>query len=186
MAGRVGARARARRLRMFFEWTGVEPGMRVLDVGCGNVGLRAFAPELDVFGIDLLPQPEYAGPFAVADATAGLPFADGEFDLVYASSVVEHVAPELRQAFATELRRVARGWYVQTPARSFPIEPHALLPFAHWLPVPLRRRYWRLGVAKAWEEIHLLGRAELEDLFGAPRAERLGPVVKSWISVRAV
>jgi SAM-dependent methyltransferase len=160
--------------------------MRVLDVGCGSVGLRAFAPELDVFGIDLLPQPSYGGPFQIADATVGLPFADGEFDLVYASSVVEHVDPERRQRFADELRRVARGWYVQTPARSFPIEPHALLPFAHWLPVPVRRRYWRLGVAKAWEEIHLLGRAELERLFGPARAERLGPVAKSWISVRPI
>ena len=27
-----------------------------------------------------------------------------------------------------ELRRVGRGWFVQTPAYSFPIEPHSLLP----------------------------------------------------------
>jgi SAM-dependent methyltransferase len=96
---------------MFREWTGVRPGMRVLDVGCGSVGLRAFAPELDVTGIDLLPQPTYEGPFEIADATVGLPFEDDEFDLVYASSVVEHVAPERRPMFAQELRRVARGWY---------------------------------------------------------------------------
>ena len=63
-----------------------------------------------------------------------LPFADGEFDLAYCNSVIEHVPRERRAAFAAELRRVARGWYVQTPARSFPIEPHSLLPGAHWLP----------------------------------------------------
>ena len=82
-----------------------------------------------------------------------------------------------------EIRRVGRGWFVQSPAYSFPIEPHALLPFAHWLPVPLRRRYWRLGAAGAWEEIALLRRGEMEALFGAARAERFGPLAKSWVCV---
>jgi SAM-dependent methyltransferase len=123
----------------------------------------------------------------LADATERLPFEDGAFDLLYSSSVVEHVAPERRAAFAAEVRRVARGWYVQTPARSFPIEPHALLPFAHWLPPSLRRRYWRLGAAGSWEDISLLGRAELQGLFpGEIHAERLGGLVKSWIAVRPV
>ena len=64
---------------------------------------------------------------------------------------------------------------MQTPAWSFPIEPHALLPFAHWLPPALRRPYWRLGAAGAWEDIALLRRAELVALFGEPvHAERLG------------
>ncbi len=119
-----------------------------------------------------------------ADATRGLPFADDEFDLAYSSSVVEHVAPADRPAFAAELRRVARGWFVQTPAYSFPIEPHALLPAAHWLPPRVRRAYWRLGVAGEWEDIRLLRRGELEALFGPARAERVGPLVKSWVCVR--
>ncbi len=74
---------------------------------------------------------------------------------------------------------------MQTPARSFPVEPHALLPFAHWLPPRLRRPYWRLGVAGEWEEIALLSRAELAALFPGARvvAERLGPLAKSWIAV---
>ena len=63
------------------------------------------------------------GPFVQADATERLPFDDGAFDLAYSSSVVEHVAPARRAAFAAEVRRVARGWFVQTPAWSFPIEP---------------------------------------------------------------
>ena len=119
-----------------------------------------------------------------ADATEGLPFADREFDLVYCSSVIEHVAPARRAAFAAELRRVGRGWLVQTPAWSFPLEPHSLLPFAHWLPSNLRRRYWRLGAAGRWEEIELLRRSELEELFGPARAERFGPLAKSWVCVR--
>jgi len=164
--------------------TGIAAGARVLDVGCGALGLRALEPELDITGVDLAERPDYPGPFVRADAAAGLPFADGEFDLVYSSSVIEHVPPARRVPFAEEVRRVGRGWFVQTPALSFPVEPHSLLPFAHWLPVSLRRPYWRLGAAGAWEDISLLSRQELEALFGPALSERVGPLVKSWVCVR--
>jgi SAM-dependent methyltransferase len=184
LASPAAARARARRHARFFPLTGLRPGMRVVDVGCGALGLRALEPDLEVTGVDLVPRPDYPGPFVLADAAAGLPFADGEFDLAYSSSVVEHVPPARRAAFAAELGRVARGLYLQTPAWSFPIEPHALLPFAHWLPPAVRRPYWRLGAQGDWEDVRLLRRGELRALFGAePLAERVGPLVKSWIVV---
>jgi SAM-dependent methyltransferase len=183
VASPLAARARARRHARFFALTRLQPGARVLDVGCGQIGLRALEPELDVTGVDLVERPDYPGPFVCADAAAALPFADGDFDLVYCSSVIEHVPPPRRAAFAAEIRRVGRGWFVQTPAFSFPIEPHSLLPAAHWLPVWLRRSYWQLGAAGEWEEIRLLRRREMEELFGPARAERLGPLVKSWVCV---
>ena len=186
IASPVAARARQRRHARFFALAGVRPGMRVVDVGCGALGLRALEPDLDVTGVDLVPRPAYPGPFVRADATERLPFADGEFDLAYTSSVIEHVEPARRAAFAAEIKRVGRGWYVQTPAYSFPVEPHALLPFAHWLPVSLRRTYWRLGAQGDWEDIRLLRRGEMEALFGPVLAERAGGLVKSWIAVRAV
>ncbi len=143
-------------------------------------------PGLDITGTDIDERPAYPGPFVRADASERLPFADQEFDLVYCSSVIEHVPPARRAAFAAELRRVGRGWMVQTPARSFPLEPHALLPFAHWLPVALRRPYWRLGASGGWEEISpaLAPRAG-SACSGRRGPERLGPLVKSWVSVRA-
>ena len=184
LAGPLAARARRRRHDAFFPRAALPPGARVLDVGCGALGLRGLEPELDITGVDLAARPDYPGPFVQADASERLPFADGEFDFVYSSSVIEHVLPARRAAFAAEIRRVGRGWMVQTPARSFPLEPHALLPFAHWLPVRLRRPYWRLGAAGEWEEISLLGRREMEDLFGPARPERVAGLVKSWVSVR--
>jgi SAM-dependent methyltransferase len=183
LAAPLAAHTRRRRHERFFALTGLHGDARVLDVGCGALGLRALEPTLDITGVDLYAQPAYPGPFVRADAAAGLPFADGEFDLAYCSSVIEHVPPDQREAFAAELRRVAHGWFVQTPAFSFPIEPHSLLPGAHWLPPRLRRHYWRLGATGGWEEIPLLRRAELERLFGPARAERLGPFVKSWVCV---
>jgi SAM-dependent methyltransferase len=186
IASPLAARARARRHERFFALARLPAGGRALDVGCGRIGLRALEPRLDITGLDAVDRPGYPGPFVCADAANGLPFAEGEFDLVYCSSVIEHVPPARRAAFAAELRRVGRGWIVQTPAFSFPLEPHALLPAAHWLPSPLRRRYWRLGAAREWEEISLLRRGELEDLFGPALPERVGPLVKSWVCVRPV
>jgi len=188
LASPLAARARAKRHERFFGLTGARPGVRVVDLGSGPLGLRAFAPDLDVTGVDRLPKPEYPGPFVQADVTGRLPFADREFDLAYSSSLVEHLPPAARPAFAAEVARVARGWYVQTPALSFPLEPHALLPFAHWLPPTVRRPYWRLGVAGDWEDVALLRRRELEALFpgGTVHAERVLGLAKSWISVRPV
>jgi SAM-dependent methyltransferase len=185
IASPLAARARARRHMRFFALTALPEGARVLDVGCGRIGLRALEPNLDITGVDLVERPDYPGSFVRADASESLPFADREFDLVYCSSVIEHVPPVRRAAFAAEVRRVGRGWFVQTPAFSFPLEPHSLLPAAHWLPPTLRRPYWRLGAAGEWEDISLLRRAEMEDLFGPAQAERVGPLVKSWVCVRA-
>jgi SAM-dependent methyltransferase len=187
LASPLASRTRAKRHEQFFHLTRITRDSRIVDLGSGPLGLRAFAPELDVTGVDRLPKPEYPGPFVQADVTARLPFEDGEFDLAYSSSLIEHLAPAERGAFAAEVRRVAGGWFVQTPAFSFPIEPHALLPFAHWLPPRARRGYWRLGVAGDWEDVALLRRREMADLFGEPvLAERVLGLAKSWISVRPV
>lgn len=112
-----------------------------------------------------------------------LPLEDHSVDLVVSNSVIEHVPPDQREAFAYELLRVGRSVYVQTPARSFPIEPHFVMPFIHWL--PRRIGYllvfvsvWRLlarpsraTIREYWWGTRLLGRAELERLF--PRCEIL-------------
>ena len=184
LAGRMSARARAQRVSQFLALTGVDERTRIVDVGCGGLGLIGLTPHLEITGVDLLERPEYPGRLVTADATERLPFADDEFDLAYCNSVIEHIQPHRREAFARELRRVARGWYVQTPAMTFPIEPHSLLPGAHWLPRGPRRRYWRLGVGSDVEEINLLRRRELERLFGRAFRERWGPLTKSWIALR--
>lgn len=185
LADRVSSWARRRRLDRLRALTGLGEATRVVDIGCGSPGLLGLAPELDVTGVDLAEHPGYPGRLVKADATQPLPFADDEFDLAYVNSVIEHIPPHARDAFAAEVRRVARGWYVQTPALSFPLEPHSLLPFAHWLPRRVRSRYWRLGVARDPEDdIHLLRRGELERLFGPATRERMGPLTKSWVAIR--
>jgi hypothetical protein len=185
IASAAAERARERRHALFLEHIDPKPTDRIVDVGCGPLGLRAWAPNLDVTGVDVRPRPDYPGPFVCADATQPLPFADQQFDLAFSNSLIEHLPRASRAAFAAEIQRIARGWWVQTPAYSFPVEPHALLPAAHWLPLGLRKKYWRFGVAGEWEQIDLLRRSEMLALFGEPVIpERVGPLVKSWIAIR--
>ena len=186
LASGPAGRARLRRHREFFALTGAGRARGSSTSGADRWDCARSSPTWTSPASTWRRGPEYPGPFVQADATDRLPFDDGAFDLAYCNSVIEHVAPGAPRRIRRGAEAGRRGWYVQTPAFSFPVEPHALLPFAHWLPVALRRPYWRLGVAGDWEDIHLLRRREMAALFGEPRAERVGPLAKSWVSVKAV
>lgn len=142
---------------------------------------------------------------------ASLPFGDGEFDVVLCNSVIEHVTlpkPECRtggiresewreraaaaqRAFAHEIQRVGRSYFVQTPHRSFPIDAHTWLPFTNFLPHDAARRLvavldivWvkKCGVAD-W---HLLATADMKRLFpgAAIHIESVAYLPKSIIAYR--
>jgi SAM-dependent methyltransferase len=187
-AAPFAARARRRRHRLFVQAVGLRAADRVLDVGCGSAGLRALDSEHDITGLDVRPQPRYTGGaecFVQGDALA-MPFSDGEFDVAYCNSLIEHLEPGDRARLAAELGRVAARFFVQTPNRWFPVEPHVLLPLFQFLPRPVRRRLWRFGASgEDFHDIHLLGRAELARLFPGARIirERAGPLTKSLMAV---
>ncbi|MBC8512319.1 MAG: class I SAM-dependent methyltransferase, partial [Dehalococcoidia bacterium] len=69
-----------------------------------------------------------------------LPLADCSIDMTVCNSVIEHVdAPD---ALAAEIRRVGRGYFLQTPNGDFPLETHSFIaiPFYNYIPwVRLRR-----------------------------------------------
>ena len=189
LAERVARRSRARRSELFRSL--MRPGAddAVVDVGCGEAGLAAFEPQLPITGVDRVNRPGYAqGPrrFVEADARA-LPFGDREFAIAYSNSLIEHIVdPADRRRAAAEIRRVGRRYFVQTPNRWFPVEPHALLPLVHWLPRALGRRVWRLGVSTdPFDETRLLSARELRSLFpdGELVRERIGPLTKSLVVV---
>lgn len=198
LRGRLGSafsgRSRDRRLRTFVEMVRPQPGERILDVGCGpGAFLGSLGADIELIGLDRAPGPvpDLEGPgrsYVQGDALE-LPFADDEFDIAFSNSVVEHIDPAGWDRFASEIQRVARRYFVQTPNRHFPIEPHALLPMVQYLPPSARSVAWRLSISGGpYEEITLLTEADLRDLFPDARIvrERFGPLTKSLLAVGPV
>lgn len=120
---------------------------------------------------------------AVGDARNLSQFADHQFEVVFSNSVIEHVGGIGDQRkMADEIRRVGKSYFVQTPNRGFPLEPHFMFPFFQFLPISCRAKLlqkFNLGwIARvpdyesaklAVQTIRLLTRRDLEQLF--PEAE---------------
>ncbi len=123
--------------------------------------------------------------------------ADRQYDVAFSNSVIEHVGNLYQQnRFAQEIQRVASCFVLQTPNRSFPLEPHFYVPFFPFIPLGIRtalHRCFRLGwfapepdELKAridCDEIRLLSHRELKLLFPKGRIERewLAGLVKSYM-----
>lgn len=151
----------------------------------------------------------------LVDATERLPFADQQFDVVFCSSVIEHVTGDKhevaelfkrdgkalkrqayrhQQQFAREIQRIGRRYFVQTPARGFLVETHTWLPVTGWLPSHLQWAVMRLVNKLPYPRKHtmpdwqLLSRSEFQTLF--PDAtiyeERLFGLTKSYIAIGGV
>lgn len=121
--------------------------------------------------------------FVQGDATS-MPFDDSEFDIAFCNSLIEHLPPKQQYMLAHEIRRVAAGYWVQTPNRYFPVEPHLLIPLYQFLPTRVRRF---IDARYAGGYTELLSRQDLEALF--PEAsiyeERVGSLVKSFAAYAA-
>lgn len=77
--------------------------------------------------------------FMEADACDLAELKDKSFDIAHSNSVVEHVGDWQKMLkFSQEISRVANNYFVQTPNFWFPMEPHCMTPFFHWLPEPVK------------------------------------------------
>jgi hypothetical protein len=206
--GSQASRLRARRFRRFSKLlVGVRDHVSILDVGGTPEFWVRHREELPVSAsITLLNQSfddcKDAGDlrYVVGDARRLDMFADFEFDMCFSNSVIEHVGGAADQKrMAREIERVARGYFVQTPNKWFPIEPHFLVPGWQFVPWPIRawlleRRDWgwmkraagRESAIETVRSIRLLTASSLRALF--PGAfidrEKFGPLTKSLIAIR--
>lgn len=188
-------------MRRFAELFQPSHTTRIIDVGGyeGNWKLMDAAP--NVLLVNLEDEDVRNGRFhKVRGDGRSLAYADASFDIAYSNSVIEHVGGiEAQRAFADEIRRVARAYYVQTPNKWFPVEPHLIAVALHWLPRRVTRRLVRTLSIWGWvarpdqdeidtllASIRLLGRAEMQELFPDSTIieERFLGLVKSLIAVR--
>ena len=204
-ANSLANRFRRRRFR-FFESL-LEPlptPVRILDVGGTEAFWRHMGALNDArFEVTLLNLTRDHAGVRGMDAVTGdardlSRFGDDEFDVVFSNSVIEHLAEQAEQRrMAAEVRRVGTRYFVQTPNRYFPIEPHFLFPGFQFLPVSARValvRRFALGyhdampdpdaARRAVSEIRLLDARELRELFPGARIyrERVVAMTKSLIA----
>jgi len=171
-------RLRARRFQQFEALVaGLPRPLRVLDVGGENA-----------FWENVIP--------LTGDATNLAQFADGSFDVAFSNSVIEHLFTYENQCrMASEMRRVGKAFWVQTPNFWFPMEPHFHVPGWQWMPAELRvsilrrrRCGWRgpcpdeTQARELVSELRLLTGGDLRKMFpGASLIpERFCGLVKSW------
>jgi len=125
-------------------------------------------------------------------------FEDKSFDVCFSNSVIEHVGTLYDQmAMAREIRRLGRSYFVETPNRYFPLEPHFLFPGWPFLPFCLRAfllNHFKVGwwprrrdlfLARAEvEQIRLLTYREMKYLFpdAAIHREKFGPLTKAIVA----
>jgi hypothetical protein len=201
------SRMRQKRFGQFLALLPPLDTVRILDVG----GTEAFwsrnwserSRHLEVTLLNLEPE-RTSGTLPIraitGDARDLSRFGEREFDFCFSNSVIEHVGELADQKkVADEIRRVCRGYFVQTPYRYFPLEPHFQVLGWAQLPLGLRTKLhqrWNLGWMPAEpdyrkarmevEQIRLLSIREYRLLFADAeiRYEKVGPLVKSLIAVR--
>jgi 2-polyprenyl-3-methyl-5-hydroxy-6-metoxy-1,4-benzoquinol methylase len=146
-AGSLATRMRRRRFAFFLSLLDkVKRPARILDVGgtqdFWEVMGRSNLGDLRITLLNLQTQPVSGSNFesVKGDARDLSRYADGSFDVVFSNSVIEHLGPGFadQQLMANEIRRVGERYFVQTPNRHFPIEPHFLTPGFQFLPVSAR------------------------------------------------
>lgn len=199
---------RRKRFAQFLRLLAPGPSDTLLDVG-GYPGFWTSHPQtvrqIDTLNIDKISWTNttvqhHSIRTLVGDGCA-LPMHDRSYDIGFSNSVIEHVGSwERQQQFASELRRVAKKLWVQTPAYEFPVEPHYMTPFVHYFPHAIQRRTLRWLTVWGWlerpdqkqinmmvETTRLLRKKEMQELFPDCQilTERvLGIFPKSYIAIR--
>ena len=207
----LSAKARARRIKRFVDCC-IDLGVknsRILDIG-GTFDYwrmnHQYIPNGLISEIDVVNLPPvdnrmellggikinvYSGN-ALDKATLHLE----KYDIVYSNSVIEHVGNLSAQSkMASMIKEIGTYYWIQTPAKSFPLEPHFYFPFFPYLPLDVRtflHQNFKLGFMGrepiwlkariACEETRLLSRRELLAIFNDCRIikERIILLCKSY------
>ncbi len=124
--------------------------VRILDVGGDaafwQVRLRQ-GDGIRVTLLNLLANSSNSSGYSMVRADARcMPFRAREFEVVFSNSVIEHLGTfDQQREMAAEIQRVGKRYFVQTPSKWFPLEPHFLFPVFQFLPLS-----WRVWIASRY------------------------------------
>lgn len=220
MAVRSSAACRVRRGRLFTARLRPSAADSILDLGGGRGGhiaeILPYRANVTIGDLDAEALAAAAESYGFGtlhlDGGETFPVADGQYDVVFCSSVIEHVtgpkeitydledagefaasAKAAQANFAAELRRIAKRYFVQTPYKYFPIEQHSFLPFfvvllpRRWQVRLMRFLYEHRWFKPVYPDFRLLTIKEMRALF--PDAEivleRYCGFVKSIVAIKA-
>jgi hypothetical protein len=204
--GSWGSKRREQRSRWLVETFPDLAEMSVVDLG-GRIGFWSSLPvrPRHVHVVNLEDAPSDLPDWAEVDHgdACALPehIAARRYDLVFSNSVIEHVGGhERRLRFAESVHLLAPAYWVQTPYRYFPVEPHWIAPGMQFLPVAARRemaRKWPLAYTpgRTREEalarvlwIELVDKTQMRSYFphSTLRAEKVAGITKSLIAYKTV
>jgi hypothetical protein len=174
----LARRSRDKRFELFMDVMRPQATDRILDVGVTNSDWRSgnflesrypWPQQLTAVAPQPMPLFVRAHPevsFVQADGRS-LPFADRSFDVGFSNAVIEHVGSRNDQRrFVSEMVRTCSRVFICTPNAAFPIDPHTLLPFVHWLPRGPRERILRLSGNDRWASREMLNPLRGGELIG--------------------
>ncbi len=214
--------AREKRGKLFFQKFPTESSLSLLDLGGGNGShINQILKGMSLSNVTIsdistsaleFAKKEYGYKISRLTEDDVLPFSDNQFDIVFCNSVIEHVtlpkkdiwshmnseeftklSYKRQKKFADEIRRVCKGYFVQTPNKYFIIESHTWLPgFIVFFPrkilikvIKLFNLFWPKKTTPDW---NLLTYNEMKQLF--PEAiiyrEKSFGLTKSFIAIKTL
>ncbi|MCX6111687.1 MAG: methyltransferase domain-containing protein [Proteobacteria bacterium] len=192
-------------MKKFINILNPDESTTILDVGgtSKNWDLLDYKCKSNIIllNIEDFQQTEWCSPYKFVKGDGRyLDYLDKSFDIAFSNSVIEHVGNyEDQKRFADEILRVGKKVWVQTPAKSFFVEPHLICFFIHHFPPKIQEatiRYFSLWglITKPSRErskeflrsIRLLNYREIKALFPSCKIykERFIFFTKSYIVVR--
>jgi len=215
------SKARKKRMNIFRKYFVIDQNTKILDLGSGtgsnikNVLEGTLAQPENIYiadiGKNLVTKGERLYGFRpiVIDESGILPFDDQYFDIVYCSSVIEHVTIPKKEVwmclsgqdfksrslkrqkeFANEAQRLGKQYFVQTPYKYFPVESHTWLPLIAFLPRPIvvylikfTNLFWIKKTSPDW---YLLNEMEFQSLFPNAKIieEKIVGLTKSIMAIK--
>ncbi len=183
----VSKKLRQRRLKFFSEFCEkLDKPLRILDLGGtdyhwrNSVFLNNKDFHITVLNTEIQNTKDLRNfSFIKKDVTDLKIFEEGEYDIVYSNSMLEHLSDAKEQKkLAEEIQRIGKHYFVQTPNYYFPVEPHFLFPFFQFFSTDVKTKLImknNLGwfnkendkdkAKKLAGSIRLLKQSELKELF---------------------